>query len=99
MRHAGHIRVDRGTSAVHRALDDAATAVARGSVILIYPEGRIGLDPGLWPERGKTGTARLALACGARSSRSPSGAPHEVLPYRRPGECCAASPARCGADR
>ncbi|MEU8156143.1 lysophospholipid acyltransferase family protein [Micromonospora sp. NPDC048986] len=84
MRHAGHIRVDRGTSAVHRALDDAATAVARGSVILIYPEGRIGLDPGLWPERGKTGAARLALACGAPVVPVAQWGAHEVLPYRAP---------------
>ncbi|MET8467753.1 lysophospholipid acyltransferase family protein, partial [Micromonospora zamorensis] len=84
MRHAGHIRVDRGTSAVHRALDDAATAVARGSVILIYPEGRIGLDPGMWPESGKTGTARLALACGAPVIPVAQWGAHEVLPYRAP---------------
>lgn len=31
---------------------------------MVYPEGRISHDPGLWPERGKTGTARLALAAG-----------------------------------
>ncbi|MGC4877803.1 lysophospholipid acyltransferase family protein [Micromonospora sp. DT43] len=84
MRHAGHIRVDRGTSAVHRALDDAATAVAAGSVILIYPEGRIGLDPGMWPERGKTGAARLALACGAPVIPVAQWGAHEVLPYRAP---------------
>ncbi|MEU8421111.1 lysophospholipid acyltransferase family protein [Micromonospora sp. NPDC048835] len=84
MRQAGHIRVDRGTSAVHQALDDAASAVARGSVILIYPEGRIGLDPGLWPERGKTGAARLALACGAPVIPVAQWGAHEVLPYQAP---------------
>ncbi len=84
MRHTGHIRVDRGTTAVHRALDDAAAAVADGSVILVYPEGRIGLDPGLWPERGKTGTARLALACGAPVIPVAQWGSHEVLPYRTP---------------
>ncbi|TDC47537.1 1-acyl-sn-glycerol-3-phosphate acyltransferase [Micromonospora sp. KC207] len=84
MRRAGHIRVDRGTAAVHRALDDAAGAVAAGSVILVYPEGRIGLDPGLWPERGKTGTARLALASGAPVVPVAQWGSHEVLPYRAP---------------
>ncbi|MER7457764.1 lysophospholipid acyltransferase family protein [Micromonospora sp. NPDC126480] len=84
MRRAGHIRVERGTDAVHRALDDAAAAVADGSVILVYPEGRIGLDPGLWPERGKTGTARLALACGAPVIPVAQWGSHEVLPYRAP---------------
>lgn len=84
MRHAGHIRVDRGTSAVQRALRDATAAVARGSVILIYPEGRIGLDPGMWPERGKTGAARLALTCGAPVIPVAQWGSHEVLPYRTP---------------
>ncbi|MEU0549705.1 lysophospholipid acyltransferase family protein [Micromonospora sp. NPDC005979] len=84
MRHVGHIRVDRGTSAVHQALDDAAGAVAAGSVILIYPEGRIGLDPGMWPERGKTGVARLALACGAPVIPVAQWGAHEVLPYQAP---------------
>jgi 1-acyl-sn-glycerol-3-phosphate acyltransferase len=84
MRHAGHLRVDRGTAAVGRALDEAAAAVAAGSVILVYPEGRIGLDPGLWPERGKTGAARLALASGAPVIPVAQWGSHEVLPYRAP---------------
>ncbi|MEV7328134.1 lysophospholipid acyltransferase family protein [Micromonospora sp. NPDC093244] len=84
MRRAGHIRVDRGTGAVHQALETAASAVAAGSVILIYPEGRIGLDPGMWPERGKTGAARLALACNAPVIPVAQWGAHEVLPYRAP---------------
>ncbi|RLP98214.1 1-acyl-sn-glycerol-3-phosphate acyltransferase [Micromonospora sp. CV4] len=84
MRHAGHIRVDRGTDAVHRALEAATAAVAGGSVILIYPEGRISLDPGIWPERGKTGAARLALACAAPVIPVAQWGAHEVLPYRAP---------------
>ncbi|WP_433393892.1 lysophospholipid acyltransferase family protein [Micromonospora sp. KLBMP9576] len=84
MRRAGHLRVERGTAAVGRALDEAAAAVAAGSVVLVYPEGRIGLDPGLWPERGKTGTARLALACGAPVIPVAQWGSHEVVPYRAP---------------
>ncbi|MFI7606421.1 lysophospholipid acyltransferase family protein [Micromonospora sp. NPDC049366] len=84
MRRAGHIRVDRGTAAVGRALDDAAAAVAAGSVVLVYPEGRIGLDPGMWPERGKTGAARLALACDAPVIPVAQWGSHEVVPYRSP---------------
>ncbi|MFR9775073.1 lysophospholipid acyltransferase family protein [Micromonospora sp. MS34] len=84
MRRAGHIRVDRGTTSVHRALEVAATAVAGGSVVLVYPEGRIGLDPGLWPERGKTGAARLAFASGAPVVPVAQWGSHEVLPYRTP---------------
>ena len=29
--------------------------------LLVYPEGRITHDLGMWPERGKTGLARMAL--------------------------------------
>ncbi len=53
-------------------------------MILIYPEGRIGLDPGMWPERGKTGAARLALACGAPVVPVAQWGSHEVLPYQAP---------------
>ncbi|MEU4481763.1 lysophospholipid acyltransferase family protein [Micromonospora sp. NPDC023966] len=84
MRHAGHIRVDRGTSSAHHSLEIAAGAVARGSVVLVYPEGRIGLDPGMWPERGKTGAARLAFAGGAPVVPVAQWGSHEVLPYRAP---------------
>ena len=84
MRHSGHIRVERRTARVGQALHDAAAAVAGGSVVLVYPEGRIGLDPGLWPEQGKTGTARLALLSGASVVPVAQWGSHEVLPYSAP---------------
>ncbi|MFC0032079.1 lysophospholipid acyltransferase family protein [Micromonospora chaiyaphumensis] len=84
MRRAGHIRVDRGTSRVHHSLEIAAGAVAGGSVVLVYPEGRIGLDPGMWPERGKTGAARLAFAADAAVVPVAQWGSHEVVPYRAP---------------
>lgn len=63
---SGHLRVDRHSSA--NALEQFAQAteeLRRCRVpIVVYPEGRISHDPGLWPERGKTGAARLALAAG-----------------------------------
>jgi 1-acyl-sn-glycerol-3-phosphate acyltransferase len=81
MRASGQIRVDRRSSTVARALDDATAALREGSVLLIYPEGRIGIDPGLWPERGKTGTARLALATGAPVIPVAQWGGHELIPY------------------
>ncbi|HEY0699011.1 MAG TPA: lysophospholipid acyltransferase family protein, partial [Micromonospora sp.] len=36
-----------------------------GGAVVIYPEGTITREPDLWPMRGKTGAARLALATGA----------------------------------
>lgn len=84
MRRSGHIRVDRHTARVGDALQAAIEAVTAGSVVLVYPEGRIGLDPGMWPERGKTGTARLALASGAVVVPVAQWGAHEVLPYQAP---------------
>lgn len=82
MRRCGHIRVDRRTASVGQALHDATAAVRAGSVVLVYPEGRIGLGPRMWPERGKTGTARLALASAAPVVAVAQWGAHEVLPYR-----------------
>jgi 1-acyl-sn-glycerol-3-phosphate acyltransferase len=62
LHHCGQIRVDRRLASVTQALPAARAALAQGSVVLAYPEGRITLDPGGWPERGRTGLARLALA-------------------------------------
>jgi 1-acyl-sn-glycerol-3-phosphate acyltransferase len=63
LRRAGHLRVDRGkrnvAEAFGRAIDELRST---RFPLLIYPEGRISHDPGLWPERGKTGLARMALA-------------------------------------
>jgi 1-acyl-sn-glycerol-3-phosphate acyltransferase len=84
MRHWGHIPVHRGRPAVTQALPDAAAALAAGSVVLVYPEGGIGLDPGMWPERGKTGVARLALATGAAVVPVAQWGAHEVVPYSAP---------------
>lgn len=84
MRWCGHIRVDRRTARVAQALPDAAAALAAGSVVLVYPEGRIGLDPWMWPEQGKTGAARLAFRSGATVVPVAQWGAHEVLPYTAP---------------
>ena len=84
MRRSGHIRVDRRTARVAQALPDAAAALAVGSVVLVYPEGRIGLDPWMWPERGKTGVARMAFLSGATVVPVAQWGAHEVLPYTSP---------------
>lgn len=57
--------VYRGTADAAKALDAAVTAVRGGAAVIIYPEGTITKEPDLWPMRGKTGVARLALATGA----------------------------------
>lgn len=84
MRASGHLRVDRHTAQVARALPEAAAALRAGSVVLVYPEGRIGLDPWMWPERGKTGVARMAALSGAPVIPVAQWGAHAVLPYATP---------------
>lgn len=59
---AGQIRVYRETSEAVAAVRDAITAVNKGECVVIYPEGTLTRDPGMWPMVGKTGAARIALA-------------------------------------
>lgn len=84
MRHWGHVPVHRGHPTVTQAHAEAAAALAAGAVVLVYPEGGIGLDPGMWPERGRTGAARLALATGAPVVPVAQWGAHEVVPYSAP---------------
>jgi 1-acyl-sn-glycerol-3-phosphate acyltransferase len=84
MRRCGHIRVDRRTAQVANALTDAAKALDEGSMVLVYPEGRIGLDPLMWPERGKTGVARMAELAGAPVLPVAQWGTHAVIPYEAP---------------
>ncbi|MFG1990587.1 1-acyl-sn-glycerol-3-phosphate acyltransferase [Actinoplanes sp. NPDC048988] len=84
MRAAGHIRVDRNTTRVADALPAATQALRDGAMVLLYPEGRIGLDPWMWPERGKTGVARMAAAAGAPVLPVAQWGAHAVLPYTTP---------------
>jgi 1-acyl-sn-glycerol-3-phosphate acyltransferase len=84
MRKSGHLRVDRGSVQVAQALPDAAVALKANSVVLVYPEGRIGLDPWMWPERGKTGVARMAALSGAPVLPVAQWGAHRVMPYGTP---------------
>jgi 1-acyl-sn-glycerol-3-phosphate acyltransferase len=81
MRLAGHIPVDRGRATIANAVPAAQEALRAGSVVFIYPEGRIGLDPAMWPERAKTGVARLALATGVPVVPVATWGSHEVIAY------------------
>lgn len=47
----------RGSGPISGAVDIAQT----GGAIVIFPEGSLTRDPDLWPMRGKTGAARIAL--------------------------------------
>jgi 1-acyl-sn-glycerol-3-phosphate acyltransferase len=64
LRGAGQIPVSRGTRD-RSSLDRAATALARGEVIVVYPEGTVTKREDGLPMEGKTGLVRLALRTGA----------------------------------
>ena len=61
---AGQIPVERLTKTAVGAYDAAVAAVRTGECVVVYPEGTLTRDPGLWPMTGKSGAARIALATG-----------------------------------
>ena len=64
LRAAGQIPVYRETAGAGGAYSAAVAAVRRGECVIIYPEATITRDPDLWPMRGKSGAARIALETG-----------------------------------
>ena len=64
LRGAGQIPVERGSDRAVDALTAARAALEAGQAVVVYPEGTITYDADLWPMRGRTGAARLALATG-----------------------------------
>ena len=64
LRKVRQIPVERGSIEAVRSLDVLVDALDQGAAVIIYPEGTTTKEPGLWPMRGKTGAARLALATG-----------------------------------
>ncbi|GAA0539040.1 lysophospholipid acyltransferase family protein [Paractinoplanes ferrugineus] len=65
LRKVQQIPVERGSVDAVKSLDVLIDALHQGGVVVIYPEGTTTKDPDLWPMRGKTGAARLALVTGA----------------------------------
>ncbi|WP_121252222.1 lysophospholipid acyltransferase family protein [Nocardioides ferulae] len=81
---AGQIPVERLSRNAVGAYDAAVRAVHEGECVVVYPEGTITRDPDLWPMRGKSGAARIAL-----ETRCPVlpvgqwGAQHLLAPYAK----------------
>ena len=61
LRKSGQIPVYRGSAAAADSYRAAVAAVHDGKPVGIFPEGTITRDPDVWPMRGKTGAARIAL--------------------------------------
>lgn len=64
LRSMGQIPVYRLTQDASLAFSAAVEAVQQGKIVIVYPEGTLTRDPALWPMRGKTGAARIALSAG-----------------------------------
>ncbi len=64
LRSAGQIPVERLSQNAVGAFDAAVAAVRAGECVVVYPEGTLTRDPGLWPMTGKSGAARIALETG-----------------------------------
>jgi 1-acyl-sn-glycerol-3-phosphate acyltransferase len=58
------IPVERGSVEAVKSLDVLVEALRQDGAVVIYPEGTTTREPDLWPMRGKTGAARLALQLG-----------------------------------
>jgi 1-acyl-sn-glycerol-3-phosphate acyltransferase len=65
LRKTQQIPVERGSVEAVKSLDALIDALHGGGAVVIYPEGTTTREPDLWPMRGKTGAARLALVTGA----------------------------------
>jgi len=84
LRSAGQIPVYRETADASRSYGEAVAAVRDGECVVIYPEGTLTRDPDLWPMRGKTGAARVALETGCPLVPLAQWGSHRVLsPYGR----------------
>ena len=64
LRHLGQIPVYRESRDASLSLEGALSAVADGGCVVVYPEATLTRDPDLWPMRGKSGAARIALETG-----------------------------------
>lgn len=82
IRATGQIPVYRLTSDASHAFTAAVQAVEEGKCVVVYPEGTITREPGLWPMTGKTGAARIALASGVPVIPVAQWGPQDILaPY------------------
>ena len=66
LRGAQQIPVERSGAGAGKSLVAAQKVLDAGNAVVIYPEGTLTRDPNLWPMKGRTGAARLALGTGAK---------------------------------
>jgi 1-acyl-sn-glycerol-3-phosphate acyltransferase len=80
LRATKQIPVERSTAGANRSLNVAKEVVDEGGAIVIYPEGTLTRDPELWPMKGHTGAARMALESGIPVVPMAHWGAHQVFP-------------------
>jgi 1-acyl-sn-glycerol-3-phosphate acyltransferase len=82
VRSAKQIPVYRLSGEASLSFTAAVEAVESGECVVVYPEGTITRQPDLWPMRGKTGAARIALSSGVPVIPVAQWGAHRILaPY------------------
>lgn len=77
---AGQIPVKRESRDAIQGYEHAIAVLKAGHLLGVYPEGTLSRDPELWPMKGKTGVARLALQTGVPVYPCASWGPEKVIP-------------------
>jgi 1-acyl-sn-glycerol-3-phosphate acyltransferase len=77
---AGQIPVKRESKDAVLGYEHAIAVLKAGHLLGVYPEGTLTRDPNLWPMKGKTGVARLALQTDVPIYPCASWGPQEVIP-------------------
>ncbi len=84
LRSAGQIPVYRKSADASKAYSAAVAAVRAGECVIVYAEGTITREPGLWPMVGKSGAARIGLETQCPVIPCAQWGPNELLaPYAR----------------
>jgi 1-acyl-sn-glycerol-3-phosphate acyltransferase len=77
---AGQIPVSRESKDAIKGYEHAIAVLKAGHLLGVYPEGTLTRDEDLWPMKGKTGVARLALQTGVPVYPCASWGPEKVIP-------------------
>jgi 1-acyl-sn-glycerol-3-phosphate acyltransferase len=80
VRGAKQIPVYRLSTDASLSFTAAVAAVQEGECVIVYPEGTITRQPELWPMKGKTGAARIALSSGVPVIPVAQWGAHRILP-------------------
>ncbi|MEN2744772.1 lysophospholipid acyltransferase family protein [Sinomonas halotolerans] len=80
LRGTKQVPVERGGAGAGRSLEVAREIIDEGGAIIVYPEGTLTRDPDMWPMKGHTGAARLALKTGAPVVPIAHWGDHELFP-------------------